>query len=118
MAFSRSEPEMKPDPETGHLHSALAITSLVFGALATPVWLALPYIEKKMSWGEPLGSAFVFIPALILAALGSILSLTLGIGSLLVGLSRRPKKRQVCAVVGILLSLTLPFILWIYAIIS
>jgi hypothetical protein len=105
---------MKPGPERTLPHSGLAITSLVFGVLATPVWLSLPIIEKTMSWGPPFGSAPAVLLALILSVFGSILGLAFGIGSLLQRISRPPRKQIVFAVIGICLSLGLPLILWIY----
>jgi hypothetical protein len=109
---------MKPGPERTLPHSALAITSLVFGVLVTPVWLSLPIIEKTMSWGEPFGSVPVLIPALILAVLGSILGLAFGIGGLLRGISRSHRKQIGFAGIGVSLSLGVPLILWIYATVS
>jgi hypothetical protein len=106
---------MKTSPAQTLPHSGLAITSLVFGVLAAPVWLSLPIIEATMSWGEPFGSAPVLIPALLLAVLGSILGLAFGIGSLLQRIFRPPRKQIVFAVIGISLSLGLPLILGIYA---
>jgi hypothetical protein len=96
----------------------MATTCLVVGVLVTPVWLSLPVIEKTMSWGEPFGSAPVLLPALILAVLGSILGLAFGVASLLRETSPPTRRQRVAAALGISLSLGLPLILWIYAILS
>jgi hypothetical protein len=79
--------------------------------VAALAWISVPILDRTMSLGEPFGSMFAVVPALFLAGLATLLGLGCGIASLVWPRSRL-RKRTGLAVVGILLSLGGPLVLW------
>jgi hypothetical protein len=104
-------------PPAKYPRTSLAVASCALGVVAALCWLSLPVLEKSLSLGEPFGSMFFVVPALVVAVLVTCLGTACGIGCLLRGASGSRKRRIILALAGISLSLGTPVLVWIIAVV-